>query len=141
VLVEVLSRLVVRLNGEKAIETFRKAVSLAHAPDWGYWVLFEPLGNLLSRALLAVPPRERGGLLLEIVNLPLPDERGIHGQGGRGPLDEWPELMGSLPDRVGGRGSDEIRFAARVATLISKVMDGEPLIRERAALRLTCLSE
>jgi tetratricopeptide (TPR) repeat protein len=141
ILVEVLSRLVVRLNGERAIEMFRKAVSLAHAPDWAYWVLFEPLGNLLSRALLAVPPRERRGLLLEIVNLPLPDERGIHGQGGRGPLDEWPELMGSFPDRIGGRGSNEIRFAARVATLVSKIMNGDPLTRERAALRLACLQQ
>jgi len=52
VLVEVLSRLVVRLDGEQAIAAFRKAVSLAHAPDWRYWALFEPLGNLLNRASL-----------------------------------------------------------------------------------------
>jgi hypothetical protein len=139
VLVEVLSRLVVRLNGDKAIAAFREAVSLAHASDWGYWALFEPLGKLLSRALLAVPPRDRRGLLLEILNLPLPDERGIHGQGGRGPQDEWPEVMTSLPGKIGGRGSDEVKFAARVAVLILKLIDGDPLTRERAAFRLACL--
>ena len=142
VLVEILSRLVVRLNGEEAIAAFRKAVSFAHAPDWGYWVLFEPLGNLLSRSLLAVPPRDRRGLLLEILDLPLPDERGIQGQAGaRGPLDEWPEVMAQLPGRIGGRGTDESRFAARVAVLISKVIDGDPLTRERAAIRLALLQQ
>jgi tetratricopeptide (TPR) repeat protein len=133
--VEVLSRLVVRLDGEQAIATFRKAVSLAHAADWRYWALFEPLGNLLSRALLATPPRDRPGLLLDIVNLPLPDERGIQGQTG-GPLDEWPEVMARLSARISGRGSDEAGFSARVAVLISKVLAGDPLTRGRAAIRL-----
>jgi hypothetical protein len=135
VLVEVLSRLVVRLDGEQAIAAFRKAVSLAHAPDWRYWALFEPLGNLLNRALLATPPRERQGLLLEILNLPLPDERGIQGQTG-GPLDEWPEVMARFPGRIRGRGSDEAGFTARVAVLLSKLICGDPLTRGRAAIRL-----
>ncbi len=134
-LVEVLSRLVVRLDGEQAVVEFRKAVSLAHAPDWRYWALFESLGNLLSRALLATPPSDRPGLLLDIVNLPLPDERGIQGQTG-GPLDEWPELTARLSIRIKGRGSDEARFAARVAVLISKLVAGDPLTRGRAAIRL-----
>jgi len=51
----------------------RKAVSLAHAPDWRYWALLNTR-ELLNRAL-GDPPRERQGLLLEILNLPLPDER------------------------------------------------------------------
>jgi tetratricopeptide (TPR) repeat protein len=135
VLVEVLSRLVVRLDGEQAIAAFRKGVSLAHASDWRYWALFEPLGNLLSRALLAIPPSARPGLLLDIVNLPLPDERGIQGPAG-GPVDEWPEVMARLRCRIRGRGSDEVRFAARVAVLISKLIGGDPLTRGRAAIRL-----
>jgi hypothetical protein len=135
VLLEVLSRLVVRLDGDQAVAAFRKAVSLAHAPDWRYWALFEPLGNLLSRALLATSPSDRPGLLLDIVNLPLPDERGIQGQTG-GPLDEWPEVMARLPCKIGGRGSDEARFASRVAVLISKLIGSDPLTRGRAAIRL-----
>jgi hypothetical protein len=138
VFVEVLSRLVARLDRAEAIAAFRQAVSLAHAPDWKYLVLFEPLGNLLSRALSAIPPRDRPGLLLEIVNLPLPDEHGIQVQTG-GPVDEWPELMARLPGGIAGRGSNEAGFAARVAVLISKVMSGDSLTRGRAAIRLSCL--
>ena len=60
---------------------------------------------------------------------------GIQGQTG-GPLDELPELMARLSIRLRGRGSDEARFAARVAVLISKVVAGDPLTRGRAAIRL-----
>jgi tetratricopeptide (TPR) repeat protein len=140
VLVEVLSRLVVRLDGGQALATFRKAVSLAHSPEWRFWALFEPLGNLLNRALLAIPPRDRPGLLLDILNLPLPDERGLHGLA-EGPLGEWPEVLAHLPARTGGRGLDEPGFTARVASLITKAINGDPLTRGRAVNRLCYLQQ
>jgi len=71
--------LVVRLDGEQAIAAFRKAVSLAHAPDWRYWALFEPLGNLLNRALWRLASRASRTAPGDPESA-LPDERGIQGQ-------------------------------------------------------------
>ena len=139
VMVEVLSRLIVRLTGDNAIAAFRQTITLAHAPDWHYWVLFKPLGKLLFRSLLAVPPGDRSGLLLEILNLPLPDERGIYGQGARGPLDDWPEILTSPPPKMAARRSEAPGFATRIATFITKLSHSDPLTRERCALRLICL--
>lgn len=140
VLAEVLSRLVVRLDSEKAVDAFRKAASIVAASDFVYWTLFEPFGNLLQRSLLAVSPQHRKLLVLEILELPLPDERGLKAAtADRGPLDEWPEVMARLPIDPAGRRSDEGRFAARVSVLNSKVSNGDRLTRGRAAIRLARL--
>lgn len=136
---EVLSRLVVRLSGETAASAFRRAVSLAHSSDLCYWALFEPLGSLLTRTFTTISPRDQGAFLLELLNLPLPDEKGIHGQGVRGPWDHWPEIMYIFPENIGVKRPQGPEFAARVAACISKLSGTDPLTRERAALRLARL--
>jgi hypothetical protein len=138
VLLEVLSRLVIRLDPAQALASFRKAVSLAHAPEWQFFSLFEPLGNLLNRSLLAIPPDRRPELLLDILNLPLPDERGLTGPA-QGPLDEWPELLAHPATRIQLGNLDQPSFAARVNTLITRVRTGDPLSRGRAVIRLSYL--
>lgn len=138
-LVEILSRLEVRLTGKKAIAAFREAVDLAKAPDWRHWLLFEPLRHLLERSCAAVSPLDRSGLVTEILNVPLPDERGIQAQAGAaGPEREWPEITPQLPKTI-RRPSDEAGFASRVSVLISKVSTGDLFTRERAIIRLACL--
>jgi hypothetical protein len=140
IFIEVLSRLVVRLTGERAVATFRKATSLVGAAEWRrQFRLFGSFKNFLDRSFSAVSPTDRGSVLLDIVNLPLPDERGIQGESrvkGATPADEWPEMM--LPPIV-GRSSDQAAFASRIAVLISKVRTGDGLTRERAAIRLAYL--
>ncbi len=140
--VEVLSRLVVRLTGERAVATFRQATSLVGGVEWkGQFRLFDSFENLLDRSLSAVFPPDRGSLLFEIVNLPLPDERGIKERSqvkGASPLHEWPELMSHLP-RIVGRSSDQAAFASRIAVLVSKVRTGDGFTRERATIRLAYL--
>ncbi len=112
------------------------------AVEWNHhFRLFEPFENLLDRSFSAVSPADRGALLLEIVNLPLPDERGLHGQSqarGTTPLHEWPELMSRLP-RIVGSSSDQAALSSRIAALASKVRIGDGLTRERAAIRLAYL--
>lgn len=139
VFVEVMSRLVVRFSGEQAVAAFREAASFAKAPEWIYWPLFEPLGNLLERSFTAVSPKDRQALLLEIINLPLPDERGIGQSNASGPLAGWPELFLRIDTKAPPRVSDDLTFTSRVSVLISKINKGDPFTRERAAIRLLFL--
>ena len=81
--------------------TFRQATSLADSVEWErQFRLFGSLETLLRRSFSSVCSADWGSLLLDIVNLPLPDERGIQGQAdakGMTPQHEWPELMLHLP--------------------------------------------
>jgi len=139
VMVEILSRLVVRSDEDDAVAAFHRAASLAHSPDSQYWILFEPLGNLLSRTFEAIAPITRRGLLVEILNLPLPDEKGVYGRGARGAHDEWPELMLKLLDETERFRADEMGLSTRISTLLSKINESDSLTRERSALRLLVL--
>jgi tetratricopeptide (TPR) repeat protein len=139
IFVEALSRLVLRLSGHKAIASLRRAAELAKASEWNDFRLFEQLGNLLERSFEAVSPKDRSAVLLDILNLPLPDERGIKRQGNmRGPEIYWPELM-AYAAGIGGRSLDESAFAARVDLLIRKARMGDAFTRERAVGRLARL--
>jgi hypothetical protein len=139
VLVEVLSRMVLRLSGQNAMAALRRAAELARSPEWNDFMLFEPLGKLLERSFEAVSPRDRSAVLLDLLNLPLPDERGIQRQGNmRGPEIYWPEVMAHAA-ATSGRSLDGSAFAARVALLIAKVRTGDAFTRERAVGRLARL--
>ena len=135
-LIEVLSRLVVRLDENGATVVFKYACSMATAPDFLYWPLFEPLGELLNRSLSAVSPMGRQQLLPEILNFPLPDERGLESRTmDRGPYDKWPEVM--VGASFGAhKPPDHPVLAPRIGVLISKVARGDRLTRERAGIRL-----
>lgn len=66
-LIEILSRLVVRLPTKKAKSIFQEASAYAKNQEWSHWWLFEPLENLLRRSIEAMPPKERSKLTLEIL--------------------------------------------------------------------------
>jgi hypothetical protein len=136
VLVEILSHLVIHLTGEKAVAAFREAAALSEAHDWTCWVLFEPLRHLLERSCEAVSPSDLQGLVPDILNVPLPDERGIHlASGGASVANDWPELTQHLPAPT-TRPANSAEFTRRVGELISKVNVGDSLTRERAMVRL-----
>jgi hypothetical protein len=142
ILLEVLSRLVVRVDSETAAATFRRVASLTAAPDLRYWALFDPLGRLLDRSLSAVSPSERELLLAVIINIPLPDEIGIQAQNNHaGPFDKWPEPMVSLVLPRAARPANASGFPSRIAVLISRAETGDKLTRERAIIRLFRLFE
>ncbi len=135
VYLEVLSRLVMRLAPDKATTVFRKAANLAHDPRWNHWWLFQPLGNLLQRSLEAVPPTDRHAVLLDFVNLPLPDERGL--RSGDPSTGDWPEPKISFP-KPSPRPTDPA-FNTRIVELIRKVQEGDAVTRQRATIRLFSL--
>lgn len=133
---ELISRLVVRLPSDRAIEIFRWALSIADDNKWNHWWLYKPLGNLLSRSLEAVHPCKRRELALSVIQMNLPNE--IES---RGPTVDWPEIIDEF--RVSdfaprGSGND---WSFRISELIEAVREGSPESRSRAALRLTMLCE
>jgi hypothetical protein len=132
---ELLSRLAVRLSSQKAIEGFRKACAYAKDTRWAHWWLYEPLEHLLERCLGAVHPTDKKLLVLDVLEIPLPDERDIKGM-----EDHWPELIESLDSKAIVLPTDLPAFKHRVATLIDKVKSSSRS-RARAALRLTMLAE
>jgi len=133
---EVLSRLVVRLPPSKAVESFRRAAAYAKDSRWSHWWLYDSLGHLLERSLSAIPPADRTGLLVEVLNLPVADERGAGGMGGR-----WPEVVESLDPALIVRPADTVAFNHRVGELIQKVRTSQGDSRGNAALRMTVLHE
>lgn len=133
---ELLSRLVVRLPSASALASFQRASNLLRDPKWVHWWLFKPLENLLTRSFKTIDPEERGHLVLEVLNLPLPDEHEIKGQ-----ERDWPELVSQLNVPSIERPQDDRKFAQRIAALVEKTRSSEMLTRERSILRLTFLSE
>lgn len=80
-LIELLSRLSVRFRGDESIGLFRFGISLIDDLKIKDLVVFERLGNLLRRSLQALKPERRGEMAFDILNLPLPCEKEISGQG------------------------------------------------------------
>ena len=81
-------------------------------------------------------PRTEARCFPELLNLPLPDERGIHKRAAlRGAEQEWPEAMAHMPRRI-ARPPDEFGFASRLTALISKIRTGDAFTRERAVYRV-----
>jgi hypothetical protein len=142
VFTDVLSRLVIRFTDEEAMTMFRQAATLARHPDWKQWTLFEPLANLLQRSFTAVPPRLRQKLLLDIVSLPLPDERGLYADKNLAHLlSQWPEIVLKIPWAPIGRPADDTALASRISVLILKLRTDDDFTRERAMIRLLWLRD
>jgi hypothetical protein len=141
VMIELLSRLAVRLADDKAKSLFTYAASLANTRECSDWRLFEPLGHLISRSFKAISLSVRWSLMLSALTLPLPDERGISANDAtQGAGREWPDLFLQTSIPRGLRSEPSSPFDARISILISKVKTSYPLTRERAAMRLlgTC---
>ena len=74
VLIEVLSRLTVRMLSEKAKEIFRLGVSLGKEQNLLHHWLFDAIDSLLTNSLKSIPESEQGELLAEALAFPLQSE-------------------------------------------------------------------
>ncbi len=98
VAVEVLSRLVLRLDGERAEKVLDRALGFYSLPLFRqhHW-LIEPLGHLFSRTLTALEPARLEVLLVRFLELPLPSEGDFKVRSPR----SWPDPFCLAAERLG----------------------------------------
>lgn len=136
VLLEIASRLVIRLNPVEAAGVLARGLAWARDPRWQHNWTSEPLGNLLSRALEVIPPSDQIELLVDIVLHPLPGEKEFSHI-----ADYWPEPSRDLKLPPSTSRPTRPMFAAGVENLLEKARSGSRFDRERALLRLDHLHE
>lgn len=131
---ELLSRLVVRLNPAEAADYARWGFELCHDKDWDHWWLFKATSHLLERSFSALPPADQATFAEQILDLPLCSER-QH----KGIEQDWPELG----EKLIGVAKHVVRPARtwdiRVAQLIQRARSAGRLDRTRALIRLLAL--
>lgn len=113
---ELLSRLVVRMSPEEAMEHLRWGLSLMRDSHWKRWWLNEPLQHHLARALEAVPPSRRHELALEAMQAPLAGER-VDLEYER----DWPHLASEFESNVLVRPEGDLAWTKRIGELIDYV--------------------
>lgn len=133
---ELLSRLVVRLTPEEAIEVWRFGMTLGHSSNWAHWWLYEPLTNLMRRALEAIPGSLREQVVQDVVGFPLPEEKEAKSQ-----ERHWPEMIQRIQPHYIHRDMGDTGWASRVSKLIHFVRVGGILNRTRATWRLLVIHE
>ena len=135
VLIELLSRLSIRFQGDESLSLLRFGISLAHDPNVREYRLFKSLGNLLRRSLLALEPERHSEVALEVLCLPLPSEKAISDK-----EDDWPEVTSSLRLRAWETIKGTPGGSSRIEVLIKAVADSSSKqSRENATLRLRLL--
>jgi hypothetical protein len=72
ILVEILSRLVVRCDVDSVDKAFRFALRISNSPKAVHPWLYEPIEHLLARCLNALPREEQSNLALDCLEFPLP---------------------------------------------------------------------
>ena len=132
---ELLSRLALRLDTERAVEMFEWAQGLTLDQALNHWWLFEPLTNLLNRSFDAVDPVARDQQTLRILQIPLPGERGD-----RTMERYWPELAQRLDGSEPAMDPQDQAWRDRVTATISAVRSSTGLARSRGMLRIYMLS-
>ncbi|WP_168341174.1 SIR2 family NAD-dependent protein deacylase [Rhizobium laguerreae] len=132
--VELISRLVIRQEPDRAKELFLWGASLSRHRGLSHWTLANSLGRLLTRSLEAIPSNARSGIAVETLRFPLPSEHRV-----RGPEYEWPEPSLELSrEDFTHRG---LGWENRIRELINSVGADHELSRMRAVLRLSQLEE
>jgi hypothetical protein len=135
-MIELLSRLAIRLSSARAIDLFDWAHNLTLDRNLDHWWLFQPLGNLLNRSFDAVDPAARDELAFKIFQIPLPGERPLLG------IDRyWPELATRLDDDNPLPLRDEPAWRDRIKTIISFLGLDSSLTRSRALVRIYVLNK
>lgn len=135
-LLEIASRISVRLSASTAKLWFEFAMEFAESPECSQWWLFEVLGHLIARSLEPLEAKERGALTLGLFKFPLASERRVFG-----PDREWPEPSKFLERMEIDRSDNEEAWSIRIQQLIVAVRQAEENSRTSAALRLLALRE
>jgi SIR2-like domain len=134
--IELLSRLVIRVDRQQALDVWRRGLGIARM-DRSPSPLFEPLSNLMKRSMSAVPPEDRAALLTNALEFPLPDEKGLNSHFAR----HWPVAAEWFSISELKRPEGNTAFSARLQVLIEKVRTTSEETRGRAALWLVRLNE
>lgn len=135
-LLEIASRISVRLSAPTARHWFEFAMEFAESPECSQWWLFEALGNLIARSLEPLASNERRSLTFGIFKFPLASERKVLGLG-----REWPEPSRYLDKTEIDRSENEEGWSIRVQQLIFAVRQADADSRTNAALRLMALRD
>lgn len=135
-MLELLSRLAIRMQNGDAGELFRWACNLTKDLTFDHWWLYKPLDHLLTRCLEAVSPNERCTLALQILEVPLPGERELPG------MDrDWPELDSTLAEFAPRAIRGDEAWTVRIAKTLSLLGSEKHLARSRALLRIYALNK
>ena len=131
-LIEVLSRLSIRMNSEKAILFFEFGCTLAKDNSLRHWWLYGPLTNLLKNTFSSVIPDQRKNLALLLLDFPFSSEVSD-------PTERnWPDIasIGYIDFEYTG---SKTYLRNKVESFLQKLSDDNS--RAEAALRLTYLFE
>jgi hypothetical protein len=134
--IEMLSRLVVRADGQQALGIWRKGLEIAgiaRIPS----IPFEPLSHLMQRSMSAILPGDRTALLVDALEFPLPDEKSLEGHFAK----DWPVAAEWFSVSELKRPEPDTAFSARLEVLIQKIRTASEETRGRAALWLVHLHE
>jgi hypothetical protein len=137
VVVELLSRLVLRFSETEAEQLLARAIRFhSMEPFRAIW-MHEPLDHLLKRSMEAVPPSRRGAFILPLISLPLLGEEGVAAM-----HDRRPEPLDQLHPKTAGlvRPPSPSEWDDAIQRLLSGVQRQSPT-RPREILRLVRLHE
>jgi len=128
-LLEIASRVAIRLNEQKAIEVFVWACDVGRDSEFCHWWLYEPLSNFMERCLDAIPLKSHETLVGHMLNFPIvdPDNHGMN--------RHWPNFSNRLAalENIERTGAD---LNEPIARSIEAVRSLNPEIRTRGVLRL-----
>ena len=130
--IETLARLAVRRDPAGARGVLDLGCELARDASILHLWLYEPLANIITNAVQAIPPAERSDLVLTMIDFPLSD-------GSWAARSRWLDVTELLANVVPKRDSGDQRWNRRVSELIAASQPGSGQ-RAEAASRLAYLA-
>jgi len=129
-----LSRITVHMTADEALNTLHRVIEAVHDPQIVLpFGLVEAWGELAKQAIKAIPQKQRGAVVLSVLEFPLPSEKsGQH-------YPTWPKLILNIWNVRPDREPTEKRWDLRIEKLIAAVQKGSP-DRQLAILQLSYLS-
>ena len=114
-LIELLSRLSMRFQGNEALDLFRFGVSLAHDPNVKHQWVLENLSNLLFRSLQALEPERHGEVTLDVLLLPFKETHKSE--------TIWMNVFNALDNKAWQARKRTREWSSQIASLINAVAD------------------
>ncbi|MDH6231609.1 hypothetical protein M2281_002207 [Mesorhizobium soli] len=136
IMCELLSRLCMRLDGDRAIECFQLGSSLLSDPSIRHWWVLKGIGSLLTRSIQALQPERRHEIALDVLHLPLPNEAKFAGI-----ERDFPEASELLEAKVWAARERTHSWKSRIAHLLDQSKGGDRESRRHAIFRLLRLFE
>jgi hypothetical protein len=132
---ELLSRLSVRSEPDRAVKLFELGVSIVERGIADHWWLFEPIKHLIVRSLSAIPLSKRGELVGQMLTFPLSRENRSKGND-----REWPDFADEFRQSSIKVERPTKEWDTRIGELIGWVERDCGLTRHHAILRLWLLN-